>query len=233
MTDLKVLPPSRLKDRLYGLLIIAVAFSVCTGASLWAKEMTVPKAARPPAPRTKEGLSDYPERVRPFSVLQSAAARTDRPLFVGMKVDNVEGDGTLNFTKSKTQLRFVFQSPPNRGAQPAREGGRLPRYSYCGKQEVSLTKDGLGEKVDRIDTVCGSKDPVALKLPESCLVADVMQVLNGHKKQVSSARVRLEYFNSKAGPAYAVYRSGKKMFTLLAADCTTKLTRKLARGRVP
>jgi hypothetical protein len=150
-----------------------------------------------------------------------------------MSAHNVEADGTLDFTKRKTKLRFVFQSPPNMGAQPPREGGQLPDRSYCGKQEVSLTKAGLGEKKDRTKELCGSHDPMALKVPTQCKLADVMVLLNHGKKQPSSSSVKIEYLLTEAGPAYVVYKRSRKKFTVLAADCKTMLKGKSARGRIP
>ncbi len=224
---------SRNRDRILGLLIIAASFGICAQASLWAKERTVPRAAPEPQPRSIEGLEGFPKKVRPFQVFELAKARTERPLFVGMVADHLQSDGTLDFSKSRTKLKFVFQSPPNMGAQPPREGGSLPAHSYCGKQVVSLNRKGLGESKDHTTELCGSQDPVELKLPTECPIDDVLALLSHGKKKVPLRDLKLEYLQTRAGPAYVVSRRGKKQFTLLAADCSTMLKGKAARGRIP
>ena len=224
---------SRGRDRLLGLLIIAFSFGVCSSASLWAKQKTVPQSAPAPAPRSIEGLTGFPTKVRPFEVFELAKSRTERPLFVGMVAENVKGDGTQDFSAPRTRLKFVFQSPPNMGAQPPREGGSLPLRSYCGKQEVTLTKQGLGEKKDHTTQPCGSHDPIGLKLPIECSIEDVLALIQHGNKRAPLRHLKIEYLQTQAGAAYVVSRRGKKQFTLLASDCSTMLKGKAARGRIP
>lgn len=223
--------PARRRDRLAGLIIICVAFAGCLALSLWAKEATTPKPAPPPAPPTKAGLSGFPDQVEPWDLVERARAMTVRDLFQGFVARGVTRAGTLDFTKKKTELRYSFQSAPGMGPQPPREGGTLPKRTYCGKQSVRVSQHGMGARPDVTDLPCPGRDPRELERPENCSIEDVWEVAAKRRGRLPK-QARIEYYRAQAGPAYR-FVGGKHRFVLSAKDCSTILEGKKQRGGVP
>ncbi|MCH2109896.1 MAG: hypothetical protein MK135_11230 [Polyangiaceae bacterium] len=224
--------PGHRKDTFSGLTVLLLAIVGSLSLSLWAREQTIPRAARTPGPPTKD-VPGFPQAVDPFQALAQAAALSERELFVGVVVDGVLPDGRVDLSKPKTKVRYSFQSARGLGPQPSRPAGTLPKNTYCGKQNVILDKEGLVAQKDRTKQTCGRKPPLGLSVPESCTLADVMSFAKSRKNLPKKGPVRIEFFQATGGPAYRFSKGGKKRFTLAARDCRSLLQNKAAMGRVP
>lgn len=225
---------ARFRDKFAGMAVIAITFVLCLILSFWAKRHSAPVGAEEPAPPTKEGLAGYPNSVHPFELLERARQVTPRSHFQGMVAEGVRADGTMNFEEKGTRLRFAFQSPSGLGPQPVREGGTLPVRSYCGKQSVRVTEQGIYADPDVTDMPCSGKTLDALELPESCSLAQVWSFAKEHKKVDPTKVAKIEYYNTpKKGPAYRFFIKGKELFSLSARDCQKTLKSKDSRGLVP
>lgn len=223
--------PTRRRDKVAGLVIICVAFAGCLALSLWAKEVSTPKPAPPPAPPSKKGLSGFPKKVRPWEVFPRARQLSVREQFQGLVARRVKRNGTLDFTDEKTRLRFSFQSQSGMGPQPPREGGTLPKRSYCGKQNVRVTKHGIGARPDVPKLPCPGRKPRNLSPPKDCTLEDVWKVAKKRRGRTPK-RARIEYYRARGGPAYR-FVGGRKRFVISAKDCKTILEGRKQRGGVP
>jgi hypothetical protein len=229
--------PSRRKDRILGLLILCTTFAGCLGFSLWARDAAIHDPAPPPGPPTRE-FAGFPSDVRPFDVLPLAQKLSIRPLLQGFVAQGVKADGTMDFTKKQTALRFSFQSLPGRGPQPNRTGGTLPTRSYCGRQNVQVGRAGLATSPDHPEVSCPRQEPRALPVIESCDVRGVWKFAMKERGVPSKGTTaEIEYFWARLGPAYrfaAKDAKGKmQRFTLSARDCKTVLAGPDQRGSVP
>jgi hypothetical protein len=227
------MPPldARSRDRLLGLVIVAVAFAACLALSFWAKEKSQPETSEPPGPPTVEGLVGYPRAVDAVATLASARKLTRRLQLRGIVLDGVLPDGTIDVSQGGTsRVRYTFQSGPGQGAQPPREPGTLPKRVTCGKQNVIITKQGLVAEPDQADFPC----PVAgvEPLPEpQCSVKELWKV--ARRRKVSRDQpAHIEYYRSRAGPAWR-FESGKQPGFTLYGDCKRELTAAEAHGSVP
>ncbi len=220
----------RRRDMILGLAIIVLAFAGCLGLSLWAKRESTPQKPTLPGPPTTVELRGFPSHVDPLELVPRAAGMTPRSLFRGFVAEGVLPSGELDFKRKGTHLSFVFQSPPGLGPQPAREGGTLPRRSYCGKQGVRVTKDGIQLEPDVTDLPCGRYDPEALELPKSCTLEKVW-ALAKHRK-IKGGVARIEYYEARNGGAYR-FSAGREGFSVSAADCSKILKGRDERGHVP
>jgi hypothetical protein len=227
--------PSRRKDRILGLAILLSTFVACLGFSMWGRDAAIHDPAPPPAPPTSD-FSGFPDKVRPFEVLELAQRLSVRPLLQGFVATGVKPDGTMDFSQKQTHLRFSFQSLPGRGPQPGRTAGTLPSRSYCGRQNVQVGRAGLGTSPDRPETSCPRQDPRGLPVPDSCDVKDLWKFAI-KEKGIAKGTAEIEYFWARLGPAYRF--SGKdergrmQRFTLNARDCKTVLAGADQRGSVP
>ncbi|HSC86224.1 MAG TPA: hypothetical protein VLC09_03095 [Polyangiaceae bacterium] len=223
--------PGRRRDMQIGLAIIVLAFLGCLGLSLWAKRESMPQKPRlPEAPTTVE-LPGFPRQVKPFDLLARARGMTPRDIFRGFVAEGVKPDGTMDFTRENTQLSFVFQSEPGLGPQPHREGGTLPRRSYCGKQAVRVAKAGIALEPDVTDLPCSRGGVVVeVGLPKVCNIEGVWATAKKRKIRATSARI--EYYQAHKGPAYR-FSAGRDHFVVSASDCSKILKGKDERGQVP
>lgn len=221
----------RRRDKRDGLIIIAVTFAVCLAFSLWAKHRSAPKGAEPPGPPSAEGIEGFPTHVDPLQVLPRARTLTERSLLRGFTADGVSSDGTVDFTAHGASLRFSFQSPPGRGAQPPRPGGTLPTRSYCGKQNVQVRAAGIAADEDTAAFPCPSRNEEPLPEPR-CSLARVWEVAIGHGAP-KARKARIEYYSSKEGPAFRFSIPNTKHRFVLYGDCQRELTGKEALGHVP
>lgn len=224
--------PSRRRDKILGMSIIAGTFLACLGLSLWAKRESMPELAEVPAPPTTEGLPGFPNRVKPWDLLERARSLTPRALFRGFVAEGVRADGTLDFTQPGTRLRYSFQSLPGQGPQPPREGGTLPERTYCGTQSVRVGKEGIFAEHDKTELPCPSKDPKALAVPEKCSIEDVWELAR-EKKLTDKPATQIEYFESKRGAAYRFTQGGRERFVVQAKNCSKELRGKERQGAVP
>jgi hypothetical protein len=213
------------------LIIVAVAFMACLALSLWAKEKSRPETSEPPGPPTVEGISGYPKAVDAVATLAAARKLTRRPALRGIVIDGVAGDGTIDVNDVGARIRYTFQSPPGQGAQPPREPGTLPKRITCGKQNVLLTKQGLVAEPDQADYPCppGGVEP----LPEPQCSARQLWKLARKRKLPRDLPAHIEYFRSKAGPAWRFEITGTPHHFSVYGDCKRELTTSEAHGTVP
>ncbi len=225
--------PARKRDRAIGLAIVVVAFAATLGLSFWAKVESEPVLSKPPAPPTTEGIKGWPKRVEPLATLEAARAATPRDRLRGIVMEGVAPDGTVDMTNKSSRIRYAFQSKPGEGPQPPRERGTLPTRPYCGKQSVHIRSNGLQADPDVASYPCGRKLADALPEPR-CTAAHVWKyaIKKGAKKK-GKQRARIEYFRSKAGPAWRFTLPGTKHRFTLYGDCVRELKGSQARGHVP
>jgi hypothetical protein len=222
----------RRRDKVVGLGIVAAAFGVSMLLSLWAKHASTPPISDEPAPPTTVGLEGFPSQVDPWAVLPLARGLTDRPLFRGFVADKVQPNGLMDFSDTATRLRFSFQSLPGQGAQPERPAGTLPSRAYCGRQSVSVRQDGIVAEPDKASFPCPSTTPKAL--PDPRCRPDALWKLAKKKGATDKRPARIEYYESKKGPAYRFSIPGTKhRFVVAAKDCKRELKGKHATGTVP
>jgi hypothetical protein len=227
-------PPNdakRRQDRLFGLLLVAVAFLLCLALSLWAKEKSRPETSEPPGPPTVQGIVGFPNTVDAVASLAAARKLTKRPALRGIVLDGVLADGALDVNEGATRARYTFQSSPGHGAQPPREPGTLAKRITCGKQNVLLTKQGLVAEPDQSDYPCPPGGVEALPEPQ-CSARDLWKV--ARKRKVPRDRpAHIEYFRAKAGPAWRFEIPGTQHRFTLYGDCKGELVGPEAHGTVP
>ena len=224
----KAQPPSpkvtaeRKKDRMVGMLLIVITFLATLCLAWWAKSSTEPPLSQPPQPPTKEGIVGWPNAVDPMANLSVARGRTERSELRGIIMEHVKSDGTVD-TEKMGRLRYVFQSKKGEGPQPDQDAGRIST-PYCGKQHVLLNKKGIGEEDDQPRSRCPGKTLDALPDPPGCTPKQVWQYAMDKKSVPKDRTARIEYYTSRAGPAWRFRIVGKaKMSFVLYGDCGREL----------
>jgi hypothetical protein len=140
----------------------------------------------------------------------------------GIVAEGVKSDGTVDLSEGPGRVRYTFQSPQGHGAQPLREPGTLPRQLYCGKQSVSLRKEGLVAERDKPDSACVSPNVEPLPDPQCSFKRIWEEAL---KEGAPGDRLaRIEYFRSRSGPAYRFEIAGTKHRFTLHGDCERRLS---------
>ncbi len=222
---------ARHRDKILGLAIVAATFLFGLGVSVWAKHASRPETSEPPGPPTTVGVIGFPYRVDVVATLPAARGATKRTLLRGIVLDGVRSDGTLNLTEGPGRARYVFQSPPGRGPQPAQAGPPSLRHVYCGRQEVQLRHEGLVAAADQAATPCPPEDLTPLPDPQ-CSLAAIWQ--HAIKKGIRGDRLaHVEYYRANGGPAWRFdLREGGKRFVLYG-DCRRELRGTSASGHVP
>lgn len=214
-----------------GLLIVAVAFAICLVLSIWAKEKSRPETSEPPGPPTIDGIVGYPTAVDAVATLKAARKLSKRPLLRGIVFDGVQSDGTIDVGEGPGRARYAFQSPAGHGAQPHREPGTLPRRLTCGRQNVVLRKEGLVAEPDLADYPCTGAGAEPLPEPQ-CDAREIWRLAK--KRRVPRDRLaHIEYFRSKAGPAWRFEISGTPHSFTVYGDCKRELLGPEAQGTVP
>jgi hypothetical protein len=223
--------PKRYRDRLVGLAIVAAAFAVCLALSIWAKERSRPETSEPPGPPTLDGVTGYPANVDAVESLRAARKLSKRPLLRGIVLDGVQSDGTIDVSEGPGRVRYSFQSPPGHGPQPHREPGTLPKRVTCGRQNVVLRKEGLVAEPDLADYPCTALGAEPLPDPQ-CSAREIWRLAK--KRRIPRDRLaHLEYFRSKAGPAWRFEITGTPHSFTVYGDCKRELTGAEAQGTVP
>jgi len=235
VTDLQPLPrvaPFRYRnDRRLGLLIITGSFLVAIAFSLWARERAQPEESVPPGPATTTGVVGWPKRVDPIATLASAKEITRRKLLRGIAMDGVTSTGTLDFSTATADARYSFQSAPGQGPQPAREHGTLSRRAYCGRQAVVIQKQGMVAQPDNSLAACTADHSESLPDPR-CSLAEIWAAAK--LKNAPTDRVaRVEYYRSKAGPAWRFTIPNSPYRFSWYGDCRRELSETEAIGFVP
>jgi hypothetical protein len=222
---------ARWHDRARGLTIVGVAFIASLLLSYWAREASRPEPSEPPAPPTSSGIPGWPGAVDPARSVGAARELTKRPLLRGFVAEAVQSDGTIDFRKGAPSVRYTFQSPPGHGPQPAREPGTLPTRRYCGRQTVLISKKGIAAEPDRSDYPCAPRHAEPLPEPR-CGLGDVWQ--RAIKRGIADGMpARIEYYRSKAGPAWRFEVPGTMQRFSLYGDCERVLEASEAIGSIP
>jgi hypothetical protein len=224
------LDPASRRDRLIGLIIVAVTFCFALGLSWWAKVQSRPESSPLPGPPTTEGLIGYPSSVDPVQALTVARTLTKRSMLRGFSAEGVNSDGTVDLSEGPGRVRYAFQSAPGEGPQPPRPPGTLARRLYCGKQNVHLVTEGLVADPDDADYPCPPRHADALPEPR-CGPRDVWKYAIG-KGAPSKRLARVEYYRAKVGPAWRFELPGTPHRFSLYGDCERKLTPAEAVGSV-
>jgi hypothetical protein len=213
------------------LVIVAIAFALCLALSIWAKEKSRPETSEPPGPPTVVGIVGFPNQVDAVATLSAARKLSKRPNLRGIVLDGVQSDGLLDLAEGPGRVRYSFQSPAGHGAQPPREPGTLAKRLTCGKQNVLLRKEGLVAEPDGADFPCppGGVEP----LPEpQCTARDIWRLAK-KRKMPKDRLAHIEYYRSKAGPAWRFEITGTPHHFSVYGDCKRELTTSEAHGTVP
>jgi hypothetical protein len=221
---------ARRRDKIVGLTIVGVTFVLSLALSIWAKHASRPETSAPPGPPTTVGVPGYPYRVDVVGTLAAARAATKRTLLRGIVVDGVRSDGTIDVSEGPGRARYIFQSPPGRGPQPA-PTAQGARGVYCGRQEVHLRNEGLVAVPDQASVSCGPRVLEPLPDPQCSLSALWQQAI---RKGVPADRLaRIEYFRANGGPAWRFdARDGGKRLVLYG-DCRRELKGHAAASQSP
>jgi len=221
---------TRRKDRLIGLVIVGVSFALALAVSGWAKVASRPETSAPPGPPSIEGIVGWPEAVDPVRTAARARELTKRMFFRGFVAEYVRTDGTVDLSEGPGRVRYAFQSPPGHGPQPPREPGTLARRHYCGKQSVYLRKEGLVAEADQADSPCPPQHFDALAEPR-CGPREVWA--RAKERGAPNGLARIEYYRSRAGPAWRFELPGTPYRFSLYGDCGQELDPADAIGSVP
>jgi hypothetical protein len=227
-------PPKDAKrrlDKVIGLLIVAVSFAICLALSIWAKEKSRPETSEPPGPPTVTGIVGYPAAVEAIESLAAARKLTKRPILRGIVLEAVQSDGLIDVSEGPGRARYTFQSPAGHGAQPPRAPGTLPKRITCGRQNVVLRREGLVAEPDQADYPCPPAGVEPLPDPQ-CSPRELWRL--ARKRKVPRDRAaHIEYFRSKAGPAWRFEISGTSHRFTMYGDCKRELTGVEAHGSAP
>jgi hypothetical protein len=221
----------RRRDRLVGLVIVAVAFALCLALSFWAKEKSEPETSEPPGPPTVQGVVGYPNAVDAIESLKAARTLTRRAALRGIVLDGINGDGMLDVSDPTARVRYVFQSEPGEGPQPPREPGTLPKRITCGKQNVVIRNGGMVAEPDQADHPCppGGVEP----LPEPECSPRWLWRLARRRQVPTDKLARIEYYRAKVGPAWRFELPGTPHRFTIYGDCKRELNGFEAQGAVP
>ncbi|HEY4103110.1 MAG TPA: hypothetical protein VGM44_04430 [Polyangiaceae bacterium] len=213
-------PDFRRADRIRGLIIVGATFVLCLLISVWAKRRAKPEVSRPPAPPTSVGVVGFPKAVDPLKTLPAARALTPRNLLRGITADRVDRQGNVDVSAGG-RVVYVFQSAAGQGPQPAREPGTLARRPYCGRQNIAIGKEGMVAEPDSAEASCSPQPADPLPEPR-CTLADLWAYASAHSAAAGHA-AHIEYYRSKAGPAWRFDSvAGGYRFSLYG-DCKREL----------
>ena len=210
-----------MRDRRIGLALVAGAFVVSLGISLWAKHVSGPEVGDAPAPVTTIGIYGWPNRVDALKTLPVARGLTPRTMLRGIVVDGSKNDGTVDVTAGG-EVRFHFQSAAGQGPQPPRKPGVVPRLNNCGRQSVHIVGNGIAADPDQPAVPCSLTAPEALPEPR-CSLAKVWSAAL-RRGAPPNGRARIEYYRSVAGPAWR-FETAEGMRLHLYGDCERELGR--------
>lgn len=211
----------RSKDRLRGLLIVALTFVLCLCISVWVRRAATPVFTTAPAPPSTVGIIGFPQHVDVVKTLARARSVTARNQLRGIVAENVSSDGTVDFTDDASHVRYTFASAEGEGPQPLREPGTLARRPSCGRQSVALRKEGIVAEKDAAEAVCAHHPTDPLPDP-GCGLAEVW----GHALAQGVAKdqpARIEYYRANAGPAWRFETPHARVRFFLSADCKREL----------
>jgi hypothetical protein len=216
------LPPEhRTRDRRIGLAMIAVAFALSIGISLWAKRVSGPEIGSAPAPASTHGIYGWPNQVDSLKTLPVARTLTPRNQLRGIIVDGSKSDGTVDLREGG-EIKFMFQSSPGQGPQLPRKPGVVPKRNTCGRQNVNVNGSGIAADLDQPGVPCPGTPFEALPEPRCTLAKVWSAALKRGAPQ--KGRARIEYYRSLAGPAWRFEVAGAMRMNLYG-DCERELSR--------
>lgn len=214
-----------------GLVIVAASFLLCLALSIWAKEKSQPEMSEPPGPPTVDGVVGYPKQLDGVASLKAARKVTKRPILRGFVLDGVQSDGTIDMTDGASRVRYAFQSSVGQGAQPPREPGTLPKRLTCGKQNVIVRTGGMVAEPDLADYPCPLGELEGLPEPQ-CDAAELWKLAR-RRNVPKESKAHIEYYRSKAGPAWRFEIPGTQHRFWMYGDCKRELTLAESHGSVP
>ena len=218
-------------DRNIGLMIVAVAFLLCLGLSLWAKNKSRPETSSPPGPPRTDGIEGFPSQVDPIQALPLARELTRRTMLRAIVAEGVKSDGKIDLSEGPGRVRYTFQSAQGQGPLPPAAPGTLPRRHFCGKQIVQLRKEGLVADQDAPEYPCPPQHSDPLPDPRCDLKGVWQRALA--KGAPRDQLARIEYYRSAAGPAWKFELPGTPHRFTLYGDCGRELSSSEAVGYVP
>jgi hypothetical protein len=221
-----------LKDRFSGLVILVGAMACCLALSLWAREVARPESQLKASPATLRGIVGWPHAVDALGTLD-AARRSSRPRELRQIIlDGVKSDGTIDVVTGPGELTYLFHNGirkpapkvPDAGtpAEKPKKSDKADKVLQCPRQVVRVRRDGLDPQSELKQNRCPDSDYEPLPIP-ACgpreLWARALE-LGASIRQLA----HMEYYRSKAGPAWKMSFSGNRFHVALTSDCRRDLT---------
>lgn len=226
----------RRADLLKGLFVLFLAIGVAILLNLWSKEQVRPRNPEGATLGTLRGIQGWPDKIDVVGSLDAARDRSKIRELRGITVDGVGSDGVVDLKRRDTASRFVFQGPPQpRPAKPRAAPSKLykdpgPTGPICNKQVVKLRRKGLYLEEDRPDSRCPSD--IAEPLPPPLCGAKEVWAHALTKGAKQDALARLDYFRSKAGPAWKFAIAHERFQLFVSGDCKRELLAGETTGKV-
>lgn len=225
-----------LKDRFAGILVLVGAMAACVCFSFWAKEVARPELLLRRVPVTTRGIVGWPHAVDALATLE-AARRSSRPRELRqITLEGVKSDGTIDVVTGPGSLTYLFHNgvkkpkpkKPNDSAKPEKsklEKSKAERPPHCPRQVVRVRHDGLDPqselKDDRCSDVSGGYEP--LPIP-SCGPKQLWARAIAKGASIQQL-AHIEYYRSKAGPAWKMSLPRDRMQIAVSSDCQRELDR--------
>ncbi|HKO53500.1 MAG TPA: hypothetical protein VJV79_37580 [Polyangiaceae bacterium] len=224
--DLARIARVRQRDRLRGLVIVALTFVLCLLISAWAKRRSLPVLSAPPGPPSPVGVVGFPNAVDAVKTLARARQVSQRNLLRSISAEGVKSDGTVDVALPTGRIRYSFQSNAGEGPEPPRHPDTLARHPYCGRQTINVHKEGLVADADAADATCAPQATDPLPEPR-CSLADIwaLALTRGVPKE---RLAHIEYYRASAGPAWRFEAPHPRGRFSVYGDCKRELDAKEA-----
>lgn len=224
-----------LRDRFAGLFVLVTSMALCICLSFWAKGQARPEWSMRVSPATLRGIVGWPHAVEAVATLE-AARRSSRPRELRQIVlDGVKSDGTIDVVTGPGALTYHFHNNPKKpklpkatGTTPAEPKAQVAdKPAQCPRQVVRIREDGIDPQPEMKDTRCPESTSEPLPVP-TCSPRDVW--LRAVSKGASIRELaHMEYYLSKAGPAWKMTLPRRWFRLALSGDCQRELSRAEAR----
>jgi hypothetical protein len=221
----------KLRDRLRGGFVMFVGLVISFGTTLWAKEQIRPRGPHGASISRTKGVVGFPMAVDGVKSLAVAQKLGRGRAFRGMILDGVKSDGTLNLAFGRTNVKYVFQANATRNTAKNIPNQPAPPFMVCPRQVVKLKREGMIAEGDRPNATCPSELGHPLQKPR-CGAKEVWEkaLAKGASKEESA---RLEFYQSKVGPAWRFQLPRTQFAINLSDDCKREIRAEDAVGRVP
>ena len=207
------------RDRMWGLVIIVMAFGASLGLSVWSHRAVQPPSVDNPSGVT-DGVVGWPSAVHAVRSLPAARRLSPWPTLSSITVSGVRSAGTLD-VENKGHVRYIFEGPPE---DPADKPGA---ETLCPLQVVTLGVPGLVADRAVTDRRCPKPPPVPLPDPK-CGPGDVWEFALD-KGYTPDSLANLHYYRSVSRPAWSFrLQLGNSAFSV-DAQCEMELSPKQAR----